>query len=122
MRANQRRSIHHTSEVLQPLRNLDIIDRRIDRWECAHHLLDRQPNFERLIALRIKRLRRRIPPPIHKRMHESAFALGWMIVVSASARSKRGSPAMSAAALAAAIARKKSRRVSRWFSFSLPLI
>ena len=45
-------------DVLQPLADLDVVDHRVDRRERAHHLFDRQPDFERLVALRVERLRR----------------------------------------------------------------
>ena len=61
VRANQRAAIHHVRDTLQTLRDLDVIDSRVDRREGAQHLLRLEAHLERRIALRIERLGVRHP-------------------------------------------------------------
>ena len=55
--ANQRPAIHHLREMLEALRELDVVDDGIDGREGAEHLLRLQAGRERRVALRIERLR-----------------------------------------------------------------
>ncbi len=55
-RANERAAIHHARDALQPLRDLDVIDGRIDRRKRAQHALGPHARLERRVAFRIEGL------------------------------------------------------------------
>ena len=48
--------IHHARDLLEPLRELDVVHRGVDGRERAEHVLDRHARRERRVALRIERL------------------------------------------------------------------
>ena len=55
-RADHRAAIDDAADALEPLRELDVIDGRVDRRERAEHVADRHARRERRVALRIERL------------------------------------------------------------------
>ena len=69
VRANQARSVHHRRDVLQPLRNLDVIHRRIDRGKRAEHLVRRHPGRKRRVFFRIEGFGGRHPAPHPQHNH-----------------------------------------------------
>ena len=115
----KRRAIHHAADVLQPLADLDVIDRGVDRREGAQDLLDLQALFRTAGNAWDRRSRgAAMPPPIQIRMHESAVGSGCLIFgfslpSTSFATASVGSPAIHAAAPAAASCFKKSRRTIR---------
>ena len=54
--ADERAAIHHRANFLEPLGQLDVIHRRVDRREGAEHLAGREAFLERRVALGVKRL------------------------------------------------------------------
>ena len=54
--ADQRAAIHHARDAFQALRELDVVDRGVDRREGAEHLLGADARRERRVALRIEGL------------------------------------------------------------------
>ncbi len=55
-RSDHRAAIHDAADLLEPLRELDVVDRGIDRRKRAEHLLDPYAWRERRVALGIEGL------------------------------------------------------------------
>ena len=55
-RSDDRATVHHTGDALEPLGDLDVVNRGIDAGERAQHTFRANTRFERRIALRIPRL------------------------------------------------------------------
>ena len=56
VRADQRAAVEDGSDLLEPLRNADIVDDRRDRRKRAQHLVGGEPLFKRRVAFRVERL------------------------------------------------------------------
>src|SRR3954469_14793597 len=54
-RADDGSAIDHAGNLLQSLREFDVVDRRIDRWKRTEHVGDVHAGSERRVALRIER-------------------------------------------------------------------
>ena len=61
IRADQRRAVHHPGDFFQPLADLDVVNRRIDRGKGAQDFVGFEPLLKRRVALRIPRLGVRHP-------------------------------------------------------------
>ena len=113
IRPDQRSSIHHSRDLLQPLRDLDVVHRRIDRRERAQHAIRFQPRFIRRVALRVEGFGLRHAPAIQSTINVSAVGSIF------DAASLFGAPPASAAnAAAAGICRKSRRRIADQICFS----
>ena len=52
--ADDRAAVHDAGDALQPLRDLDVVDRRVDRRKGAEDAVGPDPGGERRIAFRIE--------------------------------------------------------------------
>ena len=108
-RADHRALVDDAGDVLEPLRELDVVDLRVDGREGAEHVLDRHARRERRVALRVERLGARHPAG-HP---EDDDGVGCRFPRRLRrARSCEGSRPTSEASVAPAVAPMKPRRLS----------
>ena len=110
VRADQRAPVHHLGDVLQPLRDLDVVDRPC-RWPGRCRGSSPTGRRPRTACSAWDRTSRARPCRRPSRAGCSVSAVGSGCLSGSAPRTGRGSPAARAASAAALMPRRKSRRL-----------